>query len=218
MDAFVLGAVPPYSFLLCGKLVASLVASVEVRQAFARKYAKRQSLIAKREPDGRLALVTTTSALGRSSIYNRLRIGDRRLYIPAGFTRGSGDVHFSNGLYQAIYDYSHRWCDPSAKKAEWGTGFRNRREVVRKCLTKIGISTDWQYHGVQREVFMIPLAANTREFLKGDHERLRWYPHDVAEISAWFRERWLIPRATKDDHYRTFERDSYRLWGQREKL
>ena len=34
MDAFALGAVPPYSFLLCGKLVAMLVASSEVRRVF----------------------------------------------------------------------------------------------------------------------------------------------------------------------------------------
>ncbi|TKB72444.1 MAG: DUF4338 domain-containing protein [Nitrospira sp.] len=32
MDAFVLGAVPPYSFLLCGKLVAMLAASDTVRR------------------------------------------------------------------------------------------------------------------------------------------------------------------------------------------
>lgn len=41
MDAFVLGAVPPYSFLLCGKLVAMLIASNEVRNAFKRKYGGR---------------------------------------------------------------------------------------------------------------------------------------------------------------------------------
>ena len=34
MDAFVLGAVPPYRELLCGKLVAMLAASDEVRDAF----------------------------------------------------------------------------------------------------------------------------------------------------------------------------------------
>jgi hypothetical protein len=212
MDAFVLGAVPPYSSLLCGKLVAALVGSVEVRAAFARKYAKSESLIRERKGDGRLSLVTTTSALGRSSIYNRLRIGDRRLYVPVGFTRGSGDFHFSNGLYQSIYDYSHRWCDPSAKRDEWGTGFRNRREVVQKCLTKIGITTDWQYHGIKREIFMVPLASNTREFLRGEHQRLLWYPHTVDDISHWFRERWLLPRASRDDRYRTYSRESYRLW------
>jgi hypothetical protein len=212
MDAFVLGAIPPYSSLLCGKLVAALAGSVEVREAFRRKYAKQESLISERQADGRLALVTTTSALGRSSIYNRLRMGERRIYMPVGFTRGSGDFHFSNGLYQSIYNYSHRWCDPSAKRSEWGTGFRNRREVVRKCLTKIGITTDWQYHGIRREIFMVPLASNTREFLRGEHRRLLWYPHTVDEVSGWFRERWLLPRAAKDRQYQAYERESYRLW------
>jgi hypothetical protein len=216
MDAFVLGAVPPYSSLLCGKLVAALAGSVEVRDAFRRKYSKKESLISERRADGRLALVTTTSALGRSSIYNRLRIGERRLYVPVGFTRGSGDFHFSNGLYKAIYDYSYRWCDPSAKRLEWGTGFRNRREVVRKCLTKIGVTTDWQYHGIKREIFMVPLASNAREFLRGEHQRLRWYRHSVEEISDWFRERWLLPRAAKDEQYRAYQRESYRLWSQNE--
>lgn len=45
MDAFILGAVPPYSDLLCGKLVAMLVTSNEVRQAFSGKYRQRRSVI-----------------------------------------------------------------------------------------------------------------------------------------------------------------------------
>jgi hypothetical protein len=38
MDAYVLGAVPPYNFLLGGKLVASLIRTKEVRDDFAKKY------------------------------------------------------------------------------------------------------------------------------------------------------------------------------------
>src|SRR5262245_18143944 len=72
MEAFILGAVPPYSMLLGGKLVAMLCASDEVRRAFHRKYGEGQSLIASSSADGRLAMIATTSALGRSSIYNRL--------------------------------------------------------------------------------------------------------------------------------------------------
>src|SRR5574341_195194 len=44
MDAFVLGAVPPYSFLLCGKLVEMLAASDTVRYAFKRKYGGTRSV------------------------------------------------------------------------------------------------------------------------------------------------------------------------------
>jgi hypothetical protein len=36
MDAYVLGALPPYNSLLCGKLVACLVRTEEVRDCFAR--------------------------------------------------------------------------------------------------------------------------------------------------------------------------------------
>jgi len=64
LDAFVLGSVPPYSSLLCGKLIALLVASDEVREAFRRKYGGRSSVITERTLDGSLALITTTSATG----------------------------------------------------------------------------------------------------------------------------------------------------------
>src|SRR5690606_23624646 len=85
--AVVLGAVPPYSFLLCGKLVAMLVASDTVRDAFKRKYGGARSVIRRKTHDGRLAMSTTTSALGRSSVYNRLRLGERTLYQSVGFTK-----------------------------------------------------------------------------------------------------------------------------------
>lgn len=72
MEAFLVGAVPPYSYLLGGKLVAMLMASNEVRRAFQRKYSNNSSVISERRLDGRLVLITTISALGRSSIYNRI--------------------------------------------------------------------------------------------------------------------------------------------------
>jgi len=212
MDAFVLGAVPPYSMLLGGKLVAMLAASNEVRSAFCKKYRGHKALISRKENDGRLALITTTSALGRSSIYNRLRYEGRLLYEPVGFTRGSGDFHFSNGLYGTISDYVQRYCEPTAKNEQWGTGFRNRREVIRKCLAKIGLSSGWAYHGVQREVFVIPLARNTKQFLLGHHSRLYWHAQSADDLFAHFRERWMLPRAAWDRSYFDFSRESYRLW------
>ena len=98
MDLFVLGAVPPYSHLLCGKLVALLAASREVQQAFQRKYDGKRSYISGRRLDDRLALLTTASALGRSSLYNRLDYRGQPVFQSVGFTRGSGEFHFSNGF------------------------------------------------------------------------------------------------------------------------
>ena len=212
LDAFVLGAVPPYSYLLCGKLVAMLAVSDEVRAAFRRKYESRSSVISKRTLEADLALITTTSALGRSSVYNRLKFRDRLVLESVGFSKGSGDFHFSNGVYKEIREYAEANCEPTAKNGAWGHGFRNRREVVRKVLGHLGLSTDWQYHGIRREVFVAALAHNTKEFLNGSEATLKPYAQSAAELSQWFRERWLIRRATWDHRYRSFRPDSYLLW------
>jgi len=212
MDAFVLGAVPPYSHMLCGKLVALLVASDEVRAAFRRRYRGKKSVITEEQFDGRLALVTTTSALGRSSLYNRLTFKGRRVFQRVGYTRGSGEFHFSDGLYAAIKAYAEEHCCPTAKQKRWGTGFRNKREVVRKCLAALGLSREWVYHGIRREVFVVPLARNSREFLRGEHSRLLWHHQSVDELFHHFKKRWLLPRTRWDKTYRDFEPSDYALW------
>ena len=212
MDAFVLGAVPPYSLLLCGKLVAMLAASNQVREAFLRKYAGSFSLIRKRTLPSQLVCLTTVSALGRSSIYNRLKFRGREIFHSVGFTQGSGEFHFANGLYAALHDYAVRHCDPTAKHSLWGTGFRNRREIVKKCLPKLGLSSEWLYHGVKREVFVIPLAENTRQVLRGEDSDPAWHDQSAEELFEWFRDRWLIPRTKWDQRYLAFERESYRIW------
>lgn len=216
MDAFVLGAVPPYSFLLCGKLVAMLAASNTVRHAFKRKYGGTRSVIRRKLHDGRLALITTASALGRSSIYNRLRFQDRLLYRSVGFTKGSGEFHFSNGLYGAIAEFAEEHCEPTAKQERWGTGFRNRREVIKKCLPALGLSSDWVYHGIEREVFVVPLARNAREFLQGQHTRLLWHQQTEAQVFEYFRDRWMLPRASWDDRFKSWSRDEWGIWQKKE--
>jgi hypothetical protein len=212
MDAFVLGAVPPYSYLLCGKLLAMLAVSNHVRDAFRRKYALMESRISGRALPGDLALVTTTSALGRSSIYNRLRFNGSPILESVGFTRGSGDFHFSNGLYEAIAEFARRRGLVTSKRAEWGNGFRNKREVLKKSLIALGISSEWVYHGVRREIFVAPMATNTRQYLIGEHKRLRYYDRPAGEVFGHFRERWLLPRASRDQRYRSVRVEDLRLW------
>lgn len=216
MDAFVLGAVPPYSFLLFGKLVAMLAASHTVRHAFKRKYGGIRSVIKGKAHDGRLSLITTTSALGRSSVYNRLRLRGRLLYQSVGFTKGSGEFHFSNGLYGMLTEFAEANCEPTAKQEKWGTGFRNRREVIRKCLVALGLSSQWSYHGIGREVFVVPLARNTREFLRGHHSRLLWHHQSEAQLFDYFRERWMEPRAAWDKRFQSWRREQWAVWQAKE--
>jgi hypothetical protein len=212
LEAFVLGAVPPYSMLLGGKLVAMLCASDEVRLAFQRKYGEGESLITGTAADGLLALITTTSALGRSSIYNRLRYHDRLLMLSVGYTSGWGVFQFSNGVYSQLRDYAEKYCDKTAKHESWGTGFRNRYEVVRRVLAHVGLSGNLMNHGIRRELFAMPLAKNTREFLRGEHQELLLFHQPANDLAAFFRDRWLLPRAGRSSEYRNFAREQFRLF------
>ena len=65
MDAHVLGAVPPYNQLLCGKLLACLVRSVEIRDLFRAKYGATEGIISGEKKNARLLAITTSSSLGR---------------------------------------------------------------------------------------------------------------------------------------------------------
>jgi len=215
MDAYVLGAVPPYSFLLGGKLIAMLACSNEVRNAFQKKYDGSESLIRKKKRLPYLALITTTSALGRSSIYNRIRLNGQDYWNSVGFTLGSGEFHFSNGVYDKIRAYVVRYCEPTAKQDAWGDGFRNKREVVRKCLSKIKLSSDLIYHGIRREIFAAPLGHDALRFLRGEVSRPNFYNWSAAEISKMFTNRWLLSRAERKPEFASFSKENYRLWKQR---
>jgi len=212
MDAYVLGAVPPYSFLLCGKLTALLVCSNEVRDAFRNKYKGNISLIRKETRPPYLALITTTSALGRSSIYNRLRVNGHEYWTSVGYTQGSGDFHFSNGLYDKIRAYVTEHCEPTAKHASWGYGYRNKREVIKKCLQEIGLSTNLIYHGIRREIFVAQLGRTTLPFLRRESFYPRFFNWPSKDLSQLFIERWLVGRAKRMPQYQNFKREEYKFW------
>ena len=112
----------------------------------------------------------------------------------------------------AIAEFAEEHCEPTAKQERWGTGFRNRREVIRKCLPALGLSSDWLYHGIEREVFVVPLARNAREFLRGQHTRLICYRLSEAEIFGYFRDRWMLPRVSWDERFKSWSKDQWAIW------
>jgi hypothetical protein len=212
MDAYVLGAVQPYSRLLAGKLVALAATSNEVRDAFAARYGRRRTLISGKMRKPHLALITTTSALGRSSLYNRVKYRKRLVMQSVGFTNGWGDFHFSNGVYDDLSEFAGKHCTPTAKNEGWGKGFRNRRELVRKALTQLGFPRSMLNHGIKRELFVAPLAVNARRFLRNEVGTPRYFNLPFKKAVKFWRDRWLLPRAERDTSFLDFDKESWRLW------
>jgi len=211
MDAYVLGAVPPYSYLLGGKLVALLTASDGVRDMFRERYTRQPSVIRKVVREPHLVLLTTTSALGRSSLYNRLSVDGREIFISLGFTEGWGHFHFSNGTFEQVKTYLREMGDPVVERYKYGGGPNWRFRVVKRCLAHLGLSPDLLHHGIKREVFAVPLATNAREFLRGEEAEPVYYEASKDWLFNYFRDRWLLPRAARDQRYQTFNRESVRL-------
>jgi len=210
MDACVLGAVPPYNNLLGAKFISLLAASDFTRKLFKRRYGNKKSIIRKRNFDGRLALVTTTSALGTSSILNRLRFRSVELFRPVGFTEGYGHFHLANGTFEKIRAYLTSCKDKEVRRYKFGKGPNYRIRVVRRALERLNLPPELLRHGIRRGVYVAPLARNTTEFLNGHASRLSWYQRPLSEIVKFWRERWLIPRASRDNSYLSFDACAWR--------
>ena len=209
MDAYVLGAVPPYNNLLGGKLVASLIRSKEVVKAFEAKYTSSTGLISQAKKRARLAAVTTSSALGRSSAYNRLSLGGSKLLDPIGYTSGWGHFHFSGSIFDELRDYLISLDDPYAEGFEFGEGPNWKIRVIRKALERLGMDTGLAQHGFQREVFFCSVADNALAFLNGSDRAPRYDSlRSVEEISHLAKSRWMVPRAARDMSFSSVSRET----------
>lgn len=209
LDAYVLGAVPPYNMILGGKLVACLIKTKEVSDAFKSKYRKSIGIISKEQKSPRLAAVTTTSAFGRSSLYNRLRLGGTDIFKSLGFTSGWGHFHFSEPLFEEMRDYLATSRPDLEDSFEYGQGPNWRLRIIKKALAEIGMDPHLAQHGMEREVFLCRMAPNTDRFLRGEHSRLRTNELlSVSDMAGLARERWVVPRAQRRPEYKLWQRDS----------
>jgi hypothetical protein len=208
MDAYVLGALPPYSQLLGGKLVACLTRSREIRDCFSRKYGERKSIIAGKRKHAALGLITTSSSLGRSSIYNRLKLNGVSYFDPIGYTSGWGHFHVPAQLFAEMRKYMRLKRHPYAKGNRFGDGPNWKLRLVRAALDDLGYKSDLLRHGIMREVFACNLATNTHRVLRGEvgHFQYRGLL-SVQEIGELARDRWLIPRAMRRPEFRFWTRE-----------
>lgn len=216
-DAFVLGAVEPYRQLLAGKLVALLTLSNETREFLVRKYEGSETQIRKVVKDPTPALITTTSALGRSSIYNRLTYEGRRMFYSVGYTKGYGHFQFSNELFAELREFVRvsAEADPAlatrVQSSTYGSGPNWRFRVIRNALQLLNIPDNTLQHNIRREVFIAPVAANWDSYLRGEVDELELLDLPATRIAAYYRERWAMSRADRYPGFRLWRREEASL-------
>lgn len=202
LDAYVLGAVPPYNSLLCGKLVACLVRTDEVRRDFQSKYGQTTGIISQKAKKARLVMVTTSSALGRSSVYNRLKINGDEYFRSIGFTGGWGHFHVPDDLFWDLREYLRSMNHEYVDGHKFGKGPNWRLRTIRAALDALELKGDLLRHGIRREVFVSNLAANASEVLRGKKKRPTYHSlKTVEEVGELAKKRWIVPRAERQPAY-----------------
>lgn len=203
MDIYTLGAVPPYSRLLGGKLVALAAASREVREAYRRKYEGRTTEMESTPIAPHLVALTTTSAFGRSSIYNRLRYKDRLIAESLGYTQGYGSFHLSS-FYKQFKDLLE--TQGVSTRGGFGVGPRIVWQTNERAFRKLGLPKALLQHGLQREAFLFALISNLDEYMAGETDRPIYYNEGFSDFAEWWRERWLMPRAQRVDGWHAWDK------------
>jgi hypothetical protein len=207
MDCFVLGAVPPYNMLLGGKMVACMIRSQEVWNEFSKKYSKKRGIISGKNKHAQLVLVTTTSALGRSSIYNRLRLGGLQYFRSIGFTSGWGHFHIPTTLYGKFREYLKLKNHPYASNYCYGEGPNWKLRTIRAALEMLGYDPKILCHGVLREVFVCEFASNSCDYLGGRMAKPQFDSLlSVDEIAKLCLSRWIIPRSERSPEFKLWNR------------
>lgn len=193
MDAYVIGAMPPYNYLLGGKLVSYILASNELRTIYKHKYANVKTLINKRKASD-LVLIITTSLYGKnSSQYNRLKFGKSLLYQPIGITSGYGSLHISTETFNTMRELAE--INGYNTSNRFGMGPNWRMRVIRSACDALNLNSDAILkHSFQRGLFAIPLAINWKSFLKGESEIPIYRNLPLNKLVAYWKDRWFNMR------------------------
>tara|TARA_Y100000310_G_scaffold335040_1_gene416122 strand:- start:1402 stop:2523 length:1122 start_codon:yes stop_codon:yes gene_type:complete len=204
LDAYALGALPPYNRILGGKLVASLLMSKEILEEFDARYSTSKGLISGKNKKPKLAAITTTSVLGRSSVYNRLKLNNTKILRSVGYTSGYGHFHFSEELFTNLKEFLINISPEKAVSYSFGEGPNWKIRVIRDALKHLEIDQKFLKHGFKREIFISKLYENSFEHLSQGVPLTDCKCLTTKHISKLALNRWVIKRAQNDHNYQSF--------------
>lgn len=205
MHAQRVGALPPYNQLLGGKMVALALSYNEIREFYRKKYENYKTVIKGRKLEPELLFITTTSAFGRSSLYNRLKYNGEIVAHRLGYTQGSGTFHIPEELYEEILEFlKTKGVDVSRG---FGHGPSRKLKLISLGLRYLGLSK-FEYHGIKREFYLFPLVKNLKEVIQNG-EKPVWIDRSFDKLVDYWRERWALPRAERKPEWKNFDKKNF---------
>ena len=175
---------------LGGKLVAALVTSSVIRDAWKKLYG--QTLVG----------LSTTSLYGIHSMYNS---------IPLWKTLGSSKGKIALKPDDSTYEVWHDWLkenqrdeylrQTTQKEGVAGPVTGVKQKVINMIFRAVGVKPSNYQHGFKRGIFYADIYENGKEFLRGEIEEKdlkmkQKYSDDSAYIMKWWKPK-AIRRYTK---------------------
>jgi len=174
VDAYVLGAVPPYNGSYRGsKMLAYVLASKEVRELWQAEY----HIVP--------AIIVTTTLFGHSAVLNRIRHEGVKLWRHVGHTRGLGTMHFSLRTVKLAKEMLSSQGIIVPDRISAAPNWKLR--LMRTAIEYVGLrAEDCLTHGYRRGVYLMQYAPNAREFLIGRDSNLELYDYSMCELlGSW---------------------------------
>lgn len=200
-----IGALPPYNELLGGKLVALSLTSNEVRDAYRIKYENKITLIEKHVIPNRLLFITTTSAFGKSSVYERIKYKDQNVSQFLGYTSGAGTFHISEELYKECLQFLEQ--NGIDIKRGYGTGPSRKLKLLSKAFSLLGIP-NYNYHNIKRGYYLFSNVENLHQIIHENSEPI-YYDRPFNDLFYYWLERWCIPRSVNSNKWKCFDSKKY---------
>lgn len=205
-----IGALPPYNELLGGKMVALSLVSNEIRKLYEKKYQNRKTLLKKRKIPNRLLFITTTSAYGRSSVYERINYNGEKVSIFLGFTSGAGTFHLPQELYEELLLFLEQ--EGIDTKRGYGTGPSRKLKLVYLGFKKLGLKdlagSSYIFHKIRRGYYLFSNVKNLKNVIQ-KNKRPLWYNRPFKKLFDFWLERWCIPRSERKDEWKNFDSDKF---------
>ena len=204
-----IGALPPYNELLGGKMVALSLVSNEIRKAYEKKYRDKKTLLRNRKIPNRLLFITTTSAYGKSSVYERIKYKGEKVSIFLGFTSGAGTFHLPQELYEELLLFLKQ--EGIDTKRGYGTGPSRKLKLVDLGFKKLGLKNlmgSYVFHNIRRGYYLFSHIKNLHNVIQ-KNKRPLWYNRPFNELFAFWLERWCIPRSERKKEWKEFDSNKF---------
>lgn len=152
-----------------------------------------------------MLFISTTSAFGKSSIYNRLKIGEQKIAEKLGYTQGFGSFQISDELYKGLIEYLAAIGEDVSRS--YGDGPSRKMKLIRLACQKLGLS-NYTYHGIKREYYIFPFAKNVKQAISREEEP-DWLNLSFNQLVEFWRRRWLEKRLQTNQEWTQFSKEDF---------